>query len=68
VQRRARTPGLAAYEKAVRETGRDYTILRPSGFDSNALGRAESIRKQRMVFAPYGDVAWPSSALVGRPR
>jgi uncharacterized protein YbjT (DUF2867 family) len=51
---------LAAYEEAVRGTGRDFTILRPCGFDSNVLGWADPIRGQRMVFAPYGDVALPS--------
>lgn len=49
----------AAYESAVRESGAGWTILRPSGFASNAFGWAESVRRNGAVFAPFGDVALP---------
>lgn len=50
---------LRAYEAAVRASGLDFTILRPSGFASNAFAWAESVRTKRAVFAPFGDVALP---------
>ncbi|MFF8725721.1 SDR family oxidoreductase [Streptomyces sp. NPDC015171] len=50
---------LRAFEAAVRASGRDFTLLRPSGFASNALAWAESVRTRRTVFAPFGDVALP---------
>ncbi|MFF8941754.1 SDR family oxidoreductase [Streptomyces sp. NPDC014864] len=50
---------LREFEAAVRASGRDFTILRPSGFASNALAWAESVRIKRTVFAPFGDVALP---------
>jgi uncharacterized protein YbjT (DUF2867 family) len=49
-----------AYEDAVRESGLDWTILRPGGFDSNAFAWAETIRSERMVAAPFGDVGLPT--------
>ncbi|MCW3841992.1 NAD(P)H-binding protein [Micromonospora yasonensis] len=48
-----------AIEDAVRRSGTDWTILRPGGFDSNAYAWAESIRAQRAVAAPFGDVGLP---------
>ncbi|GLX20797.1 SDR family oxidoreductase [Streptomyces lavendulae] len=50
---------LRAFEAAVRESGPDFTILRPGGFASNAFAWAESVRTKRTVFAPFADVALP---------
>jgi uncharacterized protein YbjT (DUF2867 family) len=50
---------LAKIEESVRESGLDWTILRPSGFASNALAWAPAVRAEQRVFAPYGDVALP---------
>ncbi|GGT86125.1 NAD(P)H-binding protein [Streptomyces violascens] len=50
---------LRAFEASVRASGLDFTILRPSGFASNAFAWAEPVRTQRTVFAPFGDVALP---------
>jgi uncharacterized protein YbjT (DUF2867 family) len=46
-------------EDAVRESGVDWAILRPGGFASNALWWAESVRTQRVVAAPFGDIGVP---------
>ncbi|GAA2417707.1 NAD(P)H-binding protein [Nonomuraea africana] len=46
-------------EDAVRQSGLDWTILRPGGFASNVYAWAESIRAQRTVAAPFGDVSLP---------
>jgi uncharacterized protein YbjT (DUF2867 family) len=48
-----------AIEEAVRESGLGWTILRPGGFVSNALAWAESVRAERTVAAPFGDVGLP---------
>lgn len=50
---------LRAFEDAVRRSGLDWTILRPGGFDSNACTWAETVRTQRMIAAPFGDVGLP---------
>jgi uncharacterized protein YbjT (DUF2867 family) len=50
---------LAALEDAVRASGLDWTILRPAGFASNDFAWAGTIKAERAVFAPYGDVALP---------
>ncbi|MBL1105438.1 NAD(P)H-binding protein [Streptomyces sp. 5-8] len=50
---------LRGFEAAVRAFGREFTVLRPGGFASNALAWAESVRTRRTVFAPFGDVALP---------
>ncbi|SEP70891.1 Uncharacterized conserved protein YbjT, contains NAD(P)-binding and DUF2867 domains [Streptomyces sp. yr375] len=47
-------------EDAVRDSGLDWTILRPGGFHSNAYAWAEPVRARRTVAAPFGDVALPS--------
>ncbi|WP_262060911.1 SDR family oxidoreductase [Streptomyces sp. STR69] len=47
------------FEAAVRESGLDWTILRPGGLDSNAFAWAESIRARRAAAAPFGDVGLP---------
>ncbi|MGZ3141757.1 SDR family oxidoreductase [Lentzea chajnantorensis] len=50
---------LRALEDGVRESGADWALLRPGGFASNALWWAESVRAQRLVAAPFGDVGVP---------
>ncbi|MFK4144455.1 NAD(P)H-binding protein [Streptomyces sp. NPDC004065] len=50
---------VRAREEAVRESGLAWTILRPGGFASNAFGWAESVRAERTVAAPFGDVGLP---------
>ncbi|MGW0998857.1 SDR family oxidoreductase [Streptomyces sp. NPDC002520] len=50
---------LREFEAAVRASGPDFTILRPGGFASNAFAWAETVRTERAVFAPFGDVALP---------
>ncbi|GII48677.1 NmrA family transcriptional regulator [Planotetraspora silvatica] len=47
-------------EDAVRQSGMDWTILRPGGFHSNAYAWAGSIRTGRTVAAPFGDVGLPT--------
>ncbi|MFI1421623.1 SDR family oxidoreductase [Streptomyces sp. NPDC020731] len=49
-----------AIEDAVRQSGADWTILRPGGFHSNALAWAEPVRTRRTVAAPFGDVGLPT--------
>ncbi|MFI0405416.1 NAD(P)H-binding protein [Actinomadura sp. 3N508] len=48
-----------ATEEAVRESGLAWTILRPGGFASNAFAWAESVRAERTIAAPFGDVGLP---------
>ncbi|MFJ6511675.1 NAD(P)H-binding protein [Streptomyces sp. NPDC091406] len=43
-------------EDAVRQSGTDWTILRPGGFHSNAYAWAEPVRARRTIAAPFGDV------------
>jgi uncharacterized protein YbjT (DUF2867 family) len=50
---------MRALEDAVRESGSDWTILRPGGFASNALWWAESVRARHVVAAPFGDTGVP---------
>ncbi|MEV6909370.1 NAD(P)H-binding protein [Amycolatopsis sp. NPDC051071] len=50
---------MRALEDTLRESGLDWAILRPGGFASNALWWAESVRSQRVVAAPFGDVGVP---------
>lgn len=47
-------------EDAVRESGLEWTVLRPGGFHSNAYAWAESVRAARTVAAPFGDVGLPT--------
>ncbi|SNX65787.1 uncharacterized protein YbjT [Streptomyces sp. TLI_55] len=47
-------------EEAVRQSGLDWTLLRPGGFHSNAFQWAESVREQRTVAAPFGDTGLPT--------
>jgi uncharacterized protein YbjT (DUF2867 family) len=46
-------------EDAVRDSGLEWTVLRGSGFFTNALQWAASVREQRVLSAPFGDVALP---------
>lgn len=46
-------------EDTVKASGMDWAILRPGGFDSNALWWAESVRTQQLVAAPFGDTGVP---------
>ncbi|MFF0572434.1 SDR family oxidoreductase [Streptosporangium saharense] len=46
-------------EDAVLRSGLEWTILRPSGFASNAYAHAEPVRALRTVAAPFGDVGLP---------
>ncbi|MFG2627988.1 NAD(P)H-binding protein [Streptomyces sp. NPDC048473] len=47
-------------EDTVRQSGMDWTILRPGGFASNAYAWAESVRARRTVAAPFADVGLPA--------
>ncbi|MFF4275349.1 NAD(P)H-binding protein [Streptomyces sp. NPDC001536] len=49
-----------AIDEAVRQSGLEWTILRPNGFHSNAFAWAESVRTRRTVAAPFGDVGLPT--------
>lgn len=48
------------FEDEVKRAGLPWTVLRPGGFDSNAFAWAETIRAERVVMAPFGDVALPT--------
>jgi uncharacterized protein YbjT (DUF2867 family) len=52
--------GMRALEDAVRGSGLGWTVLRPGGFFTNAYGFAATVRGQRAVLAPFGDVALPA--------
>ncbi|WP_435613242.1 NAD(P)H-binding protein [Streptomyces sp. bgisy159] len=47
-------------EDTVRDSGLDWTLLRPGGFHSNAFAWAEPVRAHRTVSAPFGDVGLPT--------
>ncbi|MEV0973465.1 NAD(P)H-binding protein [Microtetraspora glauca] len=47
-------------EGAVRESGLDWTILRPGNFDSNTYAWAASVRADRTVAAPFADIGLPA--------
>jgi uncharacterized protein YbjT (DUF2867 family) len=49
----------AAFEAAVRASGLAWTVLRPGGFDTNALAWAPLVRAERTVAAPFGDTGLP---------
>ncbi|MET0133826.1 MAG: NAD(P)H-binding protein [Kibdelosporangium sp.] len=46
-------------EDAVRQSGLEWTMLRPGGFDSNTFLWASMVRTERLVAAPFGAVALP---------
>jgi uncharacterized protein YbjT (DUF2867 family) len=50
---------MRALEDQLRESGLEWSILRPGGFASNALWWAESVRAGRTIAAPFGDVGAP---------
>ena len=50
---------LRAFEAAVRESGLEWTVLRPGGFASNAYLWAEQVRTARAVASPFAEVALP---------
>jgi len=50
---------MAELEKLVRDSGLDWTVLRPAGFYTNAFAWVPSARTERTVHAPFGDVALP---------
>ncbi|MCX4700436.1 NAD(P)H-binding protein [Streptomyces sp. NBC_01373] len=50
----------ATLEDAVTQSGLEWTLLRPGGFDSNTLQWADMVRTRRTVTAPFGDVALPT--------
>jgi uncharacterized protein YbjT (DUF2867 family) len=50
---------MRALEDVLRDSGLDWSILRPGGFASNALWWAESVRARGIVAAPFGDVGVP---------
>ncbi|GIJ76400.1 Uncharacterized conserved protein YbjT, contains NAD(P)-binding and DUF2867 domains [Micromonospora phaseoli] len=50
---------LRGIEGVVQQSGMAWTILRPGGFASNAYAWTESVRTQRTVAAPFGDVGLP---------
>jgi uncharacterized protein YbjT (DUF2867 family) len=47
-------------EEAVRESGLDWTILRPGNFDSNTYAWATTVRAERTVAAPFADIGLPA--------
>jgi uncharacterized protein YbjT (DUF2867 family) len=51
---------LRAFEDAVQQSGLDWTVLRPGGFDSNAFLWAQMVRSQRTVAAPFPDMGLPT--------
>jgi uncharacterized protein YbjT (DUF2867 family) len=50
---------LRAFEDVVRESSMTSTVLRPGGFASNAFAWAATVRAQRAVAAPFGDIGLP---------
>ncbi|MFJ4188563.1 SDR family oxidoreductase [Kitasatospora sp. NPDC089509] len=50
---------MRALEDALQESVPEWAVLRPGGFASNALWWAESVRTDRVVAAPFGDVGVP---------
>ncbi|TCM36983.1 NAD(P)H-binding protein [Kribbella sp. VKM Ac-2568] len=50
---------MQSFEEAVRQSDMDWTILRPSNFNSNAYAWIATVRAQRTIAAPFGDVGVP---------
>lgn len=50
---------LRLFEDAVRDSGLEWTVLRPGGFATNAFMWAEQVRSQRAIAAPFADVGLP---------
>lgn len=51
---------LAELEKRVQGSGLEWTLLRPADFASNAFAWVPTVRAERTVRAPFGDVALPA--------
>jgi len=49
----------AELEDSVRRSGPAWTMLRPAGFHTNAFAWAGTVRAERMIAAPFGNVALP---------
>ncbi|MFE9877163.1 NAD(P)H-binding protein [Streptomyces sp. NPDC005784] len=49
----------ARFEKALRESGLDWTVLRSGGMDTNAFAWAGSVRARREAAAPFGGIGLP---------
>ncbi|WP_406865557.1 NAD(P)H-binding protein [Streptomyces sp. HUAS MG47] len=47
------------FEDAVRDSGLEWTILRPGGFASNSFAWVESVRARREIAAPFADTGLP---------
>lgn len=50
---------LRGFEAALHNSSLDWTILRPGGFYTNSFAWAESVRSQRLIAAPFADIALP---------
>nr|BFD91393.1 NAD(P)H-binding protein [Kitasatospora sp. Xyl93] len=50
---------LREFDAAVRASGREFTVLRPGAFASNAFAWAGTVRTERTVYAPFGGVGLP---------
>ena len=50
---------LRRFEAAVERSGMAWTVLRPGGFASNALGWVPGVRAERTVAAPFAEVGIP---------
>ncbi|MGX6602110.1 SDR family oxidoreductase [Micromonosporaceae bacterium Da 78-11] len=48
------------FEEAVKQSGLDWTVLRPGGFHTNAFAWLPSVRAKRVVAAPFGDTGLPT--------
>jgi uncharacterized protein YbjT (DUF2867 family) len=51
---------MRALEDAVTQSGLEWTILRPGGFDTNMFAWVPTVRAQRLVAAPFADVGLPT--------
>ncbi|MFE1543211.1 SDR family oxidoreductase [Streptomyces microflavus] len=49
-----------AVERRLRESGMEWTVLRPTQFASNTLWWAESVRAESVVHVPYADTGLPT--------
>ncbi|SCK43325.1 Uncharacterized conserved protein YbjT, contains NAD(P)-binding and DUF2867 domains [Streptomyces sp. ScaeMP-e48] len=49
-----------AVERRLRESGMEWTVLRPTQFASNTLWWAESVREESVVRVPYADTGLPT--------
>ncbi|MEV7596353.1 NAD(P)H-binding protein [Kitasatospora sp. NPDC089797] len=50
---------MRALEETLQRSVPEWAVLQPGGFASNALWWAESVRAQRLVAAPFGDIGVP---------